>query len=246
MKVLVADKLSDAGVAALSEHCDVDVRTGLSKAQLLEIVPDYHGIVVRSATTIDADVIAAATNLKVVARAGIGLDNVDVTAATARGVIVCNAPQSNVISAAEHTVALLLALARNIPQADASLRNGEWRRSDFEGVELHGKVLGVLGLGRVGTLVAQRCSAFGMRLVAYDPFVSADRAAQMGVDLVSTVDELCAVADILTVHLPTIPTVSGVFGRWTVRMSATAHSSSTVETRSTPICAARSAETNGS
>ncbi|HVM18478.1 MAG TPA: phosphoglycerate dehydrogenase [Egibacteraceae bacterium] len=223
MKVLVADKLSDAGVAALSEHCDVDVRTGLSKAQLLEIVPDYHGIVVRSATTIDADVIAAATNLKVVARAGIGLDNVDVTAATARGVIVCNAPQSNVISAAEHTVALLLALARNIPQADASLRNGEWRRSDFEGVELHGKVLGVLGLGRVGTLVAQRCSAFGMRLVAYDPFVSADRAAQMGVDLVSTVDELCAVADILTVHLPKTPDTVGIVGADQLRsMKATA------------------------
>src|SRR5690606_18835661 len=149
MRVLVADQLSDAGVAALSEHFDVDVRTGLSKPELVEAIGDYDAVVVRSATTIDADVIAAGSRLKVIARAGIGLDNVDVKAATARGVLVCNAPQSNVVSAAEHTVALLLALARRIPAADASLRAGEWKRSEFQGVELQGKVLGVLGLGRV-------------------------------------------------------------------------------------------------
>ena len=212
MKVLVADQLSDAGVSALSEHFDVDVRTGLSKDELLSAIPSYDGVVVRSATTIDADVINAGTNLKVIARAGIGLDNVDVKAATARGVIVCNAPQSNVISAAEHTVALLLSLARNVPQADRSLRDGEWKRSAFEGMELHGKTLGVLGLGRVGTLVAQRCSAFGMRLAAYDPYVSAERAAQMGVELIPTVPELCAVADILTVHLPKTPETVGIVG----------------------------------
>ncbi|MBA2319073.1 MAG: phosphoglycerate dehydrogenase, partial [Euzebyales bacterium] len=164
MKVLVADQLSDAGVQALAEHVEVDVRTGMSKTELLEAIGAYDGVVVRSATTIDADVIAKADRLKVIARAGIGLDNVDVAAATARGVIVCNAPQSNVISAAEHTVALLLALARSIPAADTSLRSGEWRRSAFQGVELHGKTLGVIGLGRVGVLVAQRCSAFGMKL----------------------------------------------------------------------------------
>ena len=212
MKILVADQLSDAGVEALSEHYSVDVRTGLAKDELLGIIDDYSAVVVRSATTIDADVIAAGTNLKVIARAGIGLDNVDVKAATARGVIVCNAPQSNVISAAEHTVALLLSLARNIPQADHSLREGEWKRSAFEGMELHGKTLGVLGLGRVGTLVAQRCSAFGMRLAAYDPFVSAERAAQMGVELVATVPDLCAMADVLTVHLPKTPETVGIVG----------------------------------
>ena len=212
MKVLVADQLSDAGVAALSASYEVDVRTGMPKDELLAAIPDYDAVVVRSATTIDADVINAGTNLKVIARAGIGLDNVDVKAATARGVIVCNAPQSNVISAAEHTVALLLSLARNIPQADRSLRDGEWKRSAFEGMELHGKTLGVLGLGRVGTLVAQRCSAFGMRLVAYDPYVSADRAAQMGVELVPTVPELCTVADVLTVHLPKTPETVGIVG----------------------------------
>ena len=212
MRVLVADQLSDAGVEALAEHFTVDVRTGLPKDELLKAIGEYHAVVVRSATAIDADVINAGHNLKVIARAGIGLDNVDVKAATARGVIVCNAPQSNVISAAEHTVALLLSLARNIPQADRSLRDGQWKRSAFEGMELHGKTLGVLGLGRVGTLVAQRCSAFGMRLAAYDPFVSAERAAQMGVELVATVPELCAVADVLTVHLPKTPETVGIVG----------------------------------
>jgi D-3-phosphoglycerate dehydrogenase / 2-oxoglutarate reductase len=178
VRILVADKLSDAGVAALSEHHEVDVRTGLAKDDLIAIAPAYDGIVVRSATTIDADVIAAATNLKVIARAGVGLDNVDVEAATRHGVIVCNAPQSNIVSAAEHTVALICALARNIPQAHAALVAGSWERSKWEGMELYGKTLGVLGLGRIGTLVAQRCNAFGMKLVAYDPFVrpSAPRA----------------------------------------------------------------------
>lgn len=212
MRVLVADQLSDAGVAALSEHFDVDVRTGLSKPELVEAIGDYDAVVVRSATTIDADVIAAGSRLKVIARAGIGLDNVDVKAATARGVLVCNAPQSNVVSAAEHTVALLLALARRIPAADASLRAGEWKRSAFQGVELHGKVLGILGLGRVGTLVAQRCAAFGMKLVAYDPYVTPERAQFLGLELVESVDELCEVADILTVHLPKTPETVGILG----------------------------------
>jgi D-3-phosphoglycerate dehydrogenase / 2-oxoglutarate reductase len=175
-------------------------------------------VIVRSATTIDADVIAAADRLKVIARAGIGLDNVDVPAATARGVIVCNAPQSNVISAAEHTLALLLSLVRNIPQADHSLRGGEWQRSAFEGMELHGKVLGVLGLGRVGILVAQRCSAFGMRLVAYDPYVTAERAARVGVEVVPTVADLCRVADVLTVHLPKTPETVGIIGADELRL----------------------------
>ncbi|HUH08213.1 MAG TPA: phosphoglycerate dehydrogenase [Egibacteraceae bacterium] len=217
MKVLVADKLSQAGVDALSAHFDVDVRTGLEKAELVDAIGAYDAVVVRSATTIDADVIRAGSLLKVIARAGIGLDNVDVEAATARGVLVCNAPQSNVVSAAEHTLALLLAAARRIPEADRSLRAGEWRRSALEGVELHGKTLGVLGLGRVGVLVAQRCSAFGMRLVAYDPYVSAERAARMGVELAGSVLDLCKVADVLTIHLPKTPETVGIVGEAELR-----------------------------
>jgi D-3-phosphoglycerate dehydrogenase / 2-oxoglutarate reductase len=212
MRVLVADQLSDAGVEALAADFDVDVRTGLSKPELVAAIADYDAIVIRSATTVDADVIRAGERLKVIARAGIGLDNVDVSAATNRGVLVCNAPQSNVISAAEHTVALLLSLARVIPAADASLRAKRWDRGSFKGMELYGKTLGVLGLGRVGTLVAQRCSSFGMRLVGYDPYVSPERAAQMGVELVPTVTELCRVADVLTVHLPKTPETVGLIG----------------------------------
>jgi len=202
VRILVADPLADAGIAALSEHHDVDVDTGLPKERLVEIAPGYDAIVVRSQTTIDADIIAAGDRLKVVARAGVGLDNVDVEAATRHGVIVCNAPQSNIISAAEHTVALLLSLARNIPQANAALVEGRWERSAWKGTELHDKVLGILGLGRIGTLVAQRCHAFGMRLLAYDPFVAPDRAARIGAELVSTVDEVLERADFVTVHLP--------------------------------------------
>ncbi len=212
MRVLVADELAPAGATVLAAHMDVDVRVGLDKAALLEVIGDYDAVVVRSATTVDADVIDAGRNLKVIARAGIGLDNVDVRRATERGVLVCNAPQSNVISAAEHTVALVLALARSIPQADRSLRAGEWRRSAFKGVELQGKTLGVLGLGRVGTLVAQRCAAFGMRLVAYDPYVAAERAAQQGVELLPSVRALCEVADFVTVHLPKTAETVGLVG----------------------------------
>ena len=223
MKILVADPLADAGVAALSEHHEVDVRTGLSKPELVAVAGDYEGIVVRSQTTIDADVIAAAGRLRVVARAGVGLDNVDVEAATRHGVIVCNAPQSNIISAAEHTVALLLAVARNVPQAHAALVEGRWERSAWKGTELHDKVLGVLGLGRIGTLVAQRCHAFGMRLVAYDPFVAPDRAARIGVELVPTVDEVVERADFVTVHLPkNADTIGLIHAERLARMKPTA------------------------
>ena len=202
MKILVADPLAQSGVAALATDHEVDVKTGLSKDDLLAIVGEYDAVVVRSQTTIDADVFAAASRLKVVARAGVGLDNVDVDAATRHGVMVCNAPQSNIVSAAEHTVALLLSLARNIPQAHAALTAGRWERSTWTGTELQDKTLGVLGLGRIGTLVAQRCHAFGMRLVAYDPFVAPDRAARLGVELLPTVEEVLGRADFVTVHLP--------------------------------------------
>ena len=217
MKILVADKLAEAGVARLSEHHEVDVKTGLSKDELVGIAAGYDAIVVRSATTIDADVIAAATSLKVIARAGVGLDNVDVDAATKAGVIVCNAPQSNIISAAEHTVAMLMALARNIPQANEALKAGRWERSKWNGTELHGKTLGILGLGRIGTLVAQRANAFGMKLKAYDPFVSPERAARMGVELIETVEEVLREADFLTIHLPKTPETLGLLNAESLR-----------------------------
>jgi D-3-phosphoglycerate dehydrogenase / 2-oxoglutarate reductase len=212
VRILVADQLAESGVAALAADHEVDVKTGLTKDELLAIAPAYDAIVVRSATTIDADVIAAATRLKVVGRAGVGLDNVDVEAATRHGVVVLNAPQSNVISAAEHTLALLLSMARNVPQAHAALVEGRWERSRWNGTELHGKVLGVLGLGRIGTLVAQRAHAFGMRLVAYDPFVAPDRVARLGVELLDTVDEVLERADFVTVHLPKTPETVGLIG----------------------------------
>ncbi|MGH2752114.1 MAG: phosphoglycerate dehydrogenase [Actinomycetota bacterium] len=213
MRVLVTERLSAAGIERLREHLDVDVRPEVTPDELLTSIGDYDAIVIRSATVLDAPVIEAADNLKVIGRAGIGLDNVDVDAATRNGVLVVNAPQSNVLSAAEHTMALLLAQARNVPQAHWSLIHGEWTRERYQGVELHGKTLGVVGLGRVGTLVAQRASAFGMRVIAYDPYVSESRASQMGVELVGDVAEICARADFLTVHLPKTFETVGIIGR---------------------------------
>lgn len=210
MRILVADPLAESGVNALADGHDVDVLTGLTKDALLAIVKDYDAIVVRSQTTLDADIIGAASRLKVIARAGVGLDNVDVTAATAAGVIVCNAPQSNILSAAEHTMALLLALARHVPQAHNALVDGRWERSKYTGVELYDKVLGVLGLGRIGSLVAQRAHAFGMRIVAYDPFVAPDRAARLGVTMYDTVDEVLKASDFITVHLPKTEETAGM------------------------------------
>ena len=211
VRVLIAEPLADAGIELLRAHFDVDAHDALDRAELLARVADADALVVRSATKVDGEVLAAGRNLKVVGRAGIGLDNVDVNAATRLGVMVVNAPQSNVISAAEHTVALILAQARNIPQADAALREGRWERSRFQGAELYGKTLGIVGLGRVGALVAQRLNAFGMRVIAYDPYVSRDRAAQMWVELASLVDVLTR-ADVVTVHLPKTPETTGLIG----------------------------------
>jgi D-3-phosphoglycerate dehydrogenase / 2-oxoglutarate reductase len=211
-RVLVSETIAERGIARLREagH-QVDVRVGMSPARLLDAVPGAAALVIRSETRVTAEVIEAGRDLVVVGRAGIGLDNVDVAAATRRGVMVVNAPTSNVLSAAEHAVALLLSMARNIPQAHAALTAGKWERARWEGVELHGKVLGVVGLGRVGTLVAQRASAFGMRLAAYDPYVSGDRARQMGVDLME-LDQLIEIADFLTIHLPRTPDTMGLIG----------------------------------
>ena len=210
MKVLITEKLSAAGVERLREHVETDVKLGLSPDELGAVIGDYEALIVRSATKVDAGLLERAENLKVVGRAGIGLDNVDVDAATRQGILVVNAPQSNVISAAEHTMALLLAQARNIPKAHTALASGSWERERWQGVELHGKTLGIVGLGRVGTLVAQRANAFGMRLIAYDPYVSAARAAQMGVELVDAVIEVCRRSDFLTIHLPKTPETTGI------------------------------------
>ena len=211
-RVLVTEEIAEPGLALLrAAGHDVDVQLGLAPNELLSAVAGASALIIRSATKVTSEVLEAGGDLIVVGRAGIGVDNVDVEAATRRGVMVVNAPQSNVLSAAEHTMALLLAQARNVPQADAALKAGRWERAKWEGVELHGKVLGVIGLGRVGALVAQRAAAFGMRLVAFDPYVSADRARQMGVELM-TLAEVMSTADFVTVHLPKTAETAGLIG----------------------------------
>jgi D-3-phosphoglycerate dehydrogenase len=212
VRVLVTEKLSEAGLELLRKDFDVDVRTELAAGDLAGEIEPYDALIVRSQTQVTAEVVAAAEHLKVVARAGIGVDNVDVEAATRRGVMVVNAPQSNVVSAAEHTLALLLAQARNVPQANADLKQGRWERSKWQGVELQGKTLGVLGLGRVGALVAARALAFGMRLIAFDPYVTADRAKQMGVDVMPTLESLLVQSDFVTIHLPRTADTESLIG----------------------------------
>jgi D-3-phosphoglycerate dehydrogenase len=212
VRVLVTEKLSNAGIDLLRRDFQVDVRPELAVEGLVEAIAPYDALVVRSQTQVTADVIAAGENLKVVARAGIGLDNVDVEAATRRGVMVVNAPQSNIVSAAEHTIALLLAQARNIPRANADLKKGRWERSAYEGIELQGKTLGVIGLGRVGALVSQRAAAFGMRIIAFDPYVPKERAKEMGVELMPTLEALLVQADLITIHLPRTPDTEGLIG----------------------------------
>jgi D-3-phosphoglycerate dehydrogenase / 2-oxoglutarate reductase len=209
LKVLVKEKIGDSGVALLREHFDVDVGADWSDEELAERIGAYHGILIRSATKMTAELIARGSELRVIGRAGVGVDNVDVEAATKRGIVVANAPQSNVVTAAEHTMALLLALARNIPQAHMSLTSGKWERSKFSGIELYEKTLGILGFGRIGQLVAHRAKAFGMRVLAFDPFVSAERYRELGVDKAATSDDLYAQADFITVHLPKTPETEG-------------------------------------
>jgi len=215
--VLVAEELSPAAIALLESDFEVRNTDGADRAALLPALADAEAVIVRSATKIDAEALAHAPKLRVVARAGVGLDNVDVEAATKVGVMVVNAPTSNVVSAAEHAVALLLAVARNVPQAMVSLKAGEWKRSAFTGVELTGKVAGLLGLGRIGALVAQRLAAFGMNVIAYDPYVPASRAAQLGARLVG-LDELLTEADFISVHLPKNPETAGLIGDRELRL----------------------------
>ncbi len=209
-RILVTEKIAEPGLERLrAAGHEVDIREGLTPDELLEAVRGAHGLIIRSATEVTADVLAAGVGMIVVGRAGIGLDNVDVEAATRHGVMVVNAPQSNVISAAEHTMALILSQARNVPQANAALKAGRWERSKWEGVELNEKTLGIVGLGRIGKLVAQRSLAFGMRIIAYDPYVSPERARQMSVDLVD-LDTLIAEADFITIHVAKTPQTVGL------------------------------------
>jgi D-3-phosphoglycerate dehydrogenase len=209
--VLVAEELAPSALEVLAEDLDVRHVDGADRAALLPALADVDAVIVRSATQIDAEALAAAARLKVVARAGIGLDNVDVEAATNRGVLVVNAPVSNIVSAAEHAVALLLAAARNIPAANASLKAGQWKRSSFTGIEVSEKTVGVIGLGRIGVLFAQRMAGFGVRLLAYDPYIPAARAAQLGVELVS-LDVLLQNSDFISIHLPKTPETRGLIG----------------------------------
>jgi len=206
-KVLIADSISQRGIDELSrdDALEVAIKTGLSETELLEIILEFSALVVRSQTKVTADVLKAGTRLRVVGRAGVGVDNVDVEAATQRGVVVLNAPGGNTVSTAEHAFSLLLCVARKIPQADASVRGKNWERKNFEGVELYNKILGVIGMGRIGSELARRAIAFGMRVVAYDPYLSATRARALQVELVDELDDLLAGADFISLHTPLTP-----------------------------------------
>src|SRR6266853_1287591 len=203
-KILIADSISQSGADELARDgaLEVSTQTGLSEAALVEIIPDFSAVVVRSQTKITAAVLNAASKLRVVGRAGVGIDNVDLAEATRRGVIVMNAPGGNTISTAEHAFSLLLCVARKIPQADAMLRGGKWDRKNLEGVELFNKTLGIVGMGRIGSELSRRAIAFGMRVVAYDPYLSASRARTLQVELVDELDDLLATADFISLHTP--------------------------------------------
>ena len=209
IRVLICEPLAEAGVALLEEQFTVESGVGWSRADLLERVGEYEVLIVRSATKVNAEMIQAATKLRVVGRAGTGVDNVDVEAATRRGVIVCNAAGSNALSAAEHTIALLLAQARNVAQAHAALVEGRWERSKFGGIELDGKTLGILGFGRIGQMVAERAQGLGMRVLAYDPYVADSRYRDMGVEHADTPDDIYKNSDFITLHVASTPETKG-------------------------------------
>jgi D-3-phosphoglycerate dehydrogenase len=204
MKILVCDGVSEQGVEILSKEFEVDVKKKLAPEELLAIIPEYDALVVRSETKVTKAVLAVAEKLKAIGRAGVGVDNIDVEAATQKGVIVLNAPEGNTIAATEHTVAMMLALARNIPDAHGSMKNREWKRSKYMGVEMRGKTLGVIGLGRIGSGVAKRAIAMEMNVIGYDPYINADHAKNLGIEL-AEVAEIFAKADFITFHMPLTP-----------------------------------------
>ena len=213
MKVLITEALAESGVELLRQEFEVDVLLGLSPEELLERIEEYDGLIIRSATKVTAEVIERAENLKAIGRAGIGVDNIDIEAATKRGIIVANAPESNTIAAGEHTLGLMLAAARHIPAADNTLRAGEWQRSKFKGVEVAGKTLGLVGLGHVGTIVARGALGMRMRVLAYDPYVSEDRMRDMNVARAETVDEVLEQSDFISLHVPRTPQTRGMIGK---------------------------------
>lgn len=210
-KILVSDPISPDGLKSLTDHSDfnVDIQTDLNETELAEIIPNYEGLIVRSQTQVTSNIIAAAPNLKVIARAGVGVDNIDVEAATKHGVIVINAPDGNTISATEHSMAMILSMARNVPQAHQSLKNGKWDRKAYRGTELYNKTLGVIGAGRIGIGVAKRAQSFGMHILAFDPYLSEDKAKELNVTR-ATIDEIAEQADFVTVHTPLTPKTRGI------------------------------------
>jgi D-3-phosphoglycerate dehydrogenase len=212
MKVLVKEKIADSGVALLEENFDVDLGLDMDDAALAEEIGGYDAILIRSATKLTPELIERATNLKVIGRAGTGVDNVDIPAATRRGIVVANAPESNSVAAAEHTLALALALFRNVPQAHGALVDGRWDRAKYKGAELYGKTIGIVGFGRIGQLVAKRAQAFEMDVIAFDKFVSAERFRELGVKGVAELDDLLGRADVVTVHVPKTPETIGLIG----------------------------------
>jgi D-3-phosphoglycerate dehydrogenase len=212
MKVIVTERIAEAGIERIKEKAEVDVRLKIERDELLAIIKDYHGIVVRSATKVDAQLLAAAKNLKVVGRAGNGIDNIDLDAATAAGVVVVNTPESNSVSAAEHTIGLMLASCRNTCSANRHIKSGKWDRSPFKGNELHGKTVGIIGLGRIGGLVATRLLAFNMRVIAYDPYIPDERFKILGAQKAEKLEDLLAEADIITVHTPRTEETMGMLG----------------------------------
>ena len=217
MKILVSDKISELGVNKLKEKAETDVRTNLTPEELVQIIPDYDALVVRSSTKVTRQVIEAGKKLKVIGRAGVGIDNIDVDAATEKGIIVLNAPEGNTISAAEHAIALMTSLARNIPAADRSLKSGEWKRSSFMGVELYKKTLGVIGMGRIGSEVIKRAQAMRMEVLAYDPYISESRAEKLGVTL-ATLEEVLRRSDFITLHAPLTGDTKHMIGKAEIAM----------------------------
>ena len=213
MKVLITDPISQQGLSRLQQEVTVVAKYNLSRKTLLNCIGEYDGIIVRSDTSLDKEALERATNLKVIGRAGTGVDNIDLDTATRRGILVVNAPESNTISAAEHTMGLLLSQLRNIPKATALLRSGRWERTELQGVEAYEKCLGIIGLGRIGSLVARMAQGMGMRVIAYDPYISTDRFQRFGAERMKTLDELCRLADVITVHTPKNEETYGMVGK---------------------------------
>ncbi len=219
MKVIITERIAQAGIDMLKENADVDVRFNIERKELLKIITNYHGIIVRSVTVIDEELLEAAENLKVVGRAGNGIDNIDLDAATRRGIMVVNTPESNTVSAAEHTIGMLLASCRNIPQANQFIKSGQWGRNQFKGNELNGKTVAIIGLGRIGGLVATRLQAFNMKVIGYDPYISNERFKLLGVEKKDNLEELMKEADIITVHTPKTEETVGMIGEKELEMA---------------------------